>query len=462
MTFFSQRGTIKGKGGRMSLEKELKEKQKLQRHSFHFPGHKGKWKTLYQDLASLDTTETFGTDNLAKPEGILKDAMEEISAIYKSHRTFFCMGGSTMGIYAGLYALSRPGDKVGVQRNAHRSVFQACELLNLKIEILDVEKNSDGLAKSLSVESLKKAENLDILVVTSPSYYGFLAPMKEIMDYAQDKKVKILVDEAHGGHLPFFKKEASALNFGADIVVHSVHKMLPGLTSTALVHSGPRVDEKKLQRGLNLFTTTSPSYLMMVSIDKAVHWMDENGREKLQELDAYLKLKEEELKEAGVRLVEDPDKDSFKVLMEVPGYGGKDLYDRLFYDYGLAMEMYDNRFVLAVVTAFDDKEDLDALVEGVKSLEKRPPLKRTWPRELVLEERNLTIDRRSGGEKSLYYKEALGYRALDFITPYPPGIPIIFPGQKIGPDHIKTIQAYLKEGIHLEGLDQKERMEVMD
>ncbi len=446
----------------MSLEKDLVHYKNLEKHSFHFPGHKGKWEVLYKNLAALDTTETFGTDNLAQAEGILKESMEKIAKIYGAHKSFFGLGGSTMGIYAGLYALSQRGQRVGVQRNAHRSVFQACELLDLEVCLLDVDRSPQGLAKSLSLDSLERAQDLDILVVTSPSYYGYLAPMKEIMDLARKRGIRVLVDEAHGGHFPFFKPEASALAHGADMVVHSVHKMLPGLTSTALVHAGPNLDQKKLQRGLNLFTTTSPSYPMMVSIEKSVTWMDLYGRQRLQDLLGPLEDFRKKLEDQGINLVQAPDKDPFKLLIEVPGYGGLELYESLFYDHGLGMEMHDQRFVLAVVTAFDDPEDLDLLAEALASFEKRQPLGKTWPQDPPLREERLTINRRKEGARTLYYKETLGLESLDFITPYPPGIPLIFPGERIREDQLRQIEAYLDQGIQLEGLDQDHRMDVIE
>lgn len=445
----------------MDFEDKLRDALDKEKISFHFPGHKGKCRDLYPDLYGLDTTETFGTDNLAKPEGILKESMEELAKIYGTRASYLGVGGSTMALYAGLYSLTREGQTIGLPRNSHRSLFQAAELLHLNISLIDLEESQEGLGTWISLKTVKKAPDFDVLVVASPSYYGHLAPLKDLVTYAHEKKIPVLVDEAHGSHLPFFSREDSGLGQGADITVHSVHKMLPGLTSTALLHVQGEVDLDRVQQGIKLFTTTSPSYLLMASISRAVDWMDQVGRGKILDLIQAMDPFYRDLDQAGIELLRGPRQDPLKWLIQVPGYTGREVYERLFKDYGLALEMYDQDRALAVLSSVDEKKELAALTEALVSFPKREPRPRKPLKMPKLVDFLETKDRRNFKMKKIDFREAVGLYAGDFVTLYPPGIPLLYPQGKINQDQVDYLQDLLEAGISLEGLDEKLRMNVI-
>ena len=239
-----------------SLQKKLEEYYNKNYLPMHMPGHKRNVELLGEKLPYIiDITEIEGFDDLHNPEGIIKNIEEKAKKLYKSEKSFILVNGSTCGILSGIRACVNTGDKVLVARNCHKSVYNALEINGLNPIYIVPEIERDGIDRNISISDVKKKleENKDIklIIITSPTYEGIISDIKQIVDIAHKYNVPVLVDEAHGAHLNFIDelKSKEALNVGADIVVQSLHKTLPALTGTALLHiQGNLVKEENVKR----------------------------------------------------------------------------------------------------------------------------------------------------------------------------------------------------------------------
>jgi len=238
--------------------------QQQNKTSFHMPGHKRNAAMLGNQLPyALDITEIEGFDNLQRPQGLLLDIAKRAQALWGSDGTYLSVNGSTGAILAGIRAMTRPGDKIIVARNCHMSVFHAIELCGLVPVFLEPQWlpawGIYGQVLQQSFDALH-AQHPDaaLCVITSPSYEGIISEV--------NTDLPLLVDAAHGAHLPLPK---------GDIVVHSLHKTLPALTQTALLHvQGTRVDQERLEHNLRVFQTSSPSYVLLASIGECVRLLE--------------------------------------------------------------------------------------------------------------------------------------------------------------------------------------------
>ena len=243
----------------------------------HMPGHKRNIKLLGEKLPyRIDITEIDGFDDLHHPEGIIKEIEEKAKKIYKSNKSFILVNGSTCGILAGIRSVVNYGDKVLVARNSHKSVYNAIEINCLNPIYVLPKIDKYGINKNIKADDieniLEKNKDIKLVIITSPTYEGVLSDVKSIVNIAHKYKVPVLVDEAHGAHLSFMENSNfEALNCGADIVIQSLHKTLPALTGTAILHiKGDLVKEEDVRRELSIFETSSPSYILMSSIDECL------------------------------------------------------------------------------------------------------------------------------------------------------------------------------------------------
>lgn len=251
----------------------------------HMPGHKRNDRMLNMHNPYLmDITEVEGFDNLFHANGILKIGMEKAASLYRSRYSNYLVGGSSAGILSGISACTNKGDKVLVARNCHKSVYNTLYLKELNpIYIypqIDKEFRIDcGIRPSQVRDMLIKHGDIKLIIITSPTYEGVVSNIKEIGAIAHDFKVPLLVDEAHGSHLGFhsyFPK--NSIELGGDITIHSLHKTLPSFTQTGLIHvNGDLVDYEKVKKYLSVYQSSSPSYILMASIDNCVSLLTEEG-----------------------------------------------------------------------------------------------------------------------------------------------------------------------------------------
>ncbi|MCR5452322.1 MAG: aminotransferase class I/II-fold pyridoxal phosphate-dependent enzyme, partial [Lachnospiraceae bacterium] len=256
------------------LYEKLTEYTNSSAYPFHMPGHKRNEKYQMAEPVGMDITEITGFDNLHHPEEIIKKEQEFAARIHGAKESFFLVNGSTCGILAAVSAAVPKGGRLLVCRNAHKSVYNAAYLRQLELSYLRQERTKIGLETAVcpqEVERALAARETDAVLITSPTYEGMVADVEKIAHLVHEKGLPLIVDEAHGAHFgfhPFFPE--SALQKGADLVIQSVHKTLPSLTQTAILHVGKEagryIDLAKVRQFLSIYQTSSPSYVLMGSI----------------------------------------------------------------------------------------------------------------------------------------------------------------------------------------------------
>ena len=428
---------------------------------FHMPGHKRK-NILKSNLPyEIDITEIDGFDNLYKAEGILKDCLQNLSRLYKTYKSYYLVNGGTSGILASIRSFCNIGDKIIIARNSHKAVFNAVELLNLDAKILDADVDKYGIVKEIDVRRLSKLviENKDAkcIVITSPTYDGVLSDIKQIVDLAHSFKMPVIVDEAHGAHL--FLENKSALNYGADVVLNSLHKTLPSLTQTAVMHvSNFALDKdnvsKKIERNISLFCSSSPSYVLMSSIDECVSFLEKKGKEYYLRLKSnleYFKTKVRNLKHLKIIGYNTPhnyfnfDNTKIVILTNFCNLSGTQLLKKL-RKYNIECEMASVTSVLCLTSLCDERRELLYLARALLEIDKTLITKQ---KEIIgvlpKIEMKLSIYRASLLKKSLVDLDSLQNMVCgEFVYAYTPGIPILIPGQKVTSeiiDYIKLLKA---------------------
>ncbi|MCR5790071.1 MAG: aminotransferase class V-fold PLP-dependent enzyme, partial [Lachnospiraceae bacterium] len=273
-------------------------------YPMHMPGHKRRDLNGTGLPCSYDITEITGFDDLHAPTGLLKEAMERATALFRTKRTFFLVNGSTCGILAAVGSLVKHGDRVIVARNCHSSVFHAVQVMDLAVSWVLPEYLSEygifGSVRPETVEeALKACPQAKAVIITSPTYEGVLSDISSIAAICHKAGALLIVDEAHGASLPFYEKSGyrgeyagsipfrelshlSALSCQADLIAQSAHKTLPALTQTAFLHIGRDsvfLDEKRIREQLSVYETSSPSYLFLASLDACISLIAEKGTE---------------------------------------------------------------------------------------------------------------------------------------------------------------------------------------
>ncbi|WKB35921.1 aminotransferase class I/II-fold pyridoxal phosphate-dependent enzyme [Terrilactibacillus sp. S3-3] len=268
-----------------------------EKYSFHVPGHKDglifaeKGLELFNPLLSIDATEVADLDDLYHPLGVIAEAEALLTDYYGTLFSYFLVNGSTVGNLAMIMAACRPGDVVLVQRNSHKSVFNALKLARVNPVFLspDIDEDSQiavGIGNSVLMEAVRRYPQAKALVLTYPNYYGMAPDYRGVIQRAHACGLAVLVDEAHGAH---FKIGApvpeSTLDMGADIVVHSAHKMLPAMTMGAYLHiNSLRVSKERVQEALQILQSSSPSYVIMASLDLARYYLANLDKSRLDHM----------------------------------------------------------------------------------------------------------------------------------------------------------------------------------
>ena len=445
----------------------------------HMPGHQRKAEMGTALPYAYDYTEVEDLDNLHTPEGILQEAMNRTAAYYGCSDCFYLVNGSSSGLQAGIFTLLEEGDEVVVARNCHRSVFYALSLRKAKIHFLLPEFWEDfscfGSVSLKEVERLiKEFPKSKALIFTSPSYEGVVSDVEGIARLCHENGLSLLVDEAHGAH--FSPKRGtsfpgSAISLGADLVVQSPHKTLCSLTQSAwILGNGQGYSREKLFFYLSVFQTTSPSYPLMLSLEKATtlletegealfsHWKEvmESFREKARTLSHFSFLWEKE--EACFAM------DFTKIFLRVQGIPklrlGKDLAKLLREDYGIESEMHSGENLLLMTGPFISEEDMDRLFIALKDIERRFGEEKGKPLrskllssalyQISIADNTLQISEGLKEGEELNIRDGEGRICLEYLSLYPPGIPLLFPGEKLTAEKIQGIEALEKEGIELQ------------
>lgn len=436
------------------------------------PGHKGKLEDeSLQAISKLDITEIDGADNLQNPEGIILESQRRAAKLFGSRETIYLVNGSTSGIYAAITGALKPGEKLLIQRNSHGAAYNAAALGDIEIRYIYPDYSEElGLPCGIDAAKLDMAladcPDIKAVFVTSPSYYGICLDIESIAEAVHARNAILIVDEAHGSHLSMSSKfPKSALQSGADIVVQSTHKTLLGLTQTAMIHiNSDRVDINRVRKMARIYQSTSPSYILMGSIDHTVTYLLEKGE---MAFSAYLGRLEASRKEIsrieGVRLLEERDLggdsaiDISKIVLSMEGMTGKMLEAEL-RTRGIELEMSDMQYGVALSTFMDSDEDLEAFRLAVQDIS----LKRCGksdkpmnPSSIYLKAPEQRLSQReafySATEKTeLRYAD--GKTLASAITPYPPGIPLLVPGEVMDEECLKCIESLIDRGHSVLGV----------
>lgn len=505
----------------MKLIDRLKEYGKSDFYGFHMPGHKRQEElgiTLFPNPFSVDITEIDGFDNLHHPEGILKESMERAAAVYGADRTYYLVNGSTCGILAAISSAALDGKKLLMARNSHKSAYHAAMLNRIETEYIYPEIIEEwGIQGGIEPGELRrilkkdKENRIGAVFLTSPTYEGIVSDVKSLAEIAHERGIPLIVDEAHGAHFAFYEGEGentqagrlfprSALQCGADLVIQSVHKTLPSLTQTAVLHLKEGIaDRERLEFYLRIYQSSSPSYVMMASIENCIEYMAGEGRKRLEQLGRRLECWMEAAKSWRCLRALDSrvlgengafDRDISKLVVgiipqaEKAGMNGTALAEAIRQRFHLEPEMCCDRYVLYMTSLMDSEESLlrlssaltkideetsravsgcgdRALCTGRKEETERTPGETkkhsekqgilTWTKDMPQCISMAEAVSKKG--RRIRLEDACGCISRGFLTVYPPGIPAVVPGEIVSQETAELLLKNAGLGLTVEGLD---------
>ena len=537
-------------------------------YAFHMPGHKRNLDLM--DGTSpyrIDITEIDGFDDLHHAEGILKEAQERAAKVYHADETHFLVNGSTVGILSAILGTTEKGDSILVARNCHKSVYHAIYLNELDPVYLYPKFDTElGLSTEIDAEDVQKAleEHPEIraVMIVSPTYDGVVSDIGKIAEIVHAAGCPLIVDEAHGAHFgfdPYFPKSANV--YGADLVINSLHKTLPALTQTALLHvNGELVNRGRVKRYLDMLQTSSPSYILMASIDACIHLLEQTQMQAQMQIQTQLQTEPEmersesdvdenqirqkgdmgntfkkyaahidtlrkelkELKYLKIIQTENPDRydrSKFVISVKHAPISSHELYEILLHKYHLQMEMLAGTYVLAMTTVGDPQEGLDRLRNALLEIDaeivrkcnietesgtkkkndspnlgknvkqnrsasidtdlplsgRQPSLEKVWTIAEAVNRRdkmlNQSYQKAKDSQDILYFvnpgkmekrsfEDSAGCISLEYAYLYPPGSPLIVPGERITREAVEILQWYQEHDFSIEGLQSEDGIEV--
>ncbi len=443
--------------------------------SGHVPGHKygavfpAEASGYFEDILKLDVTEITGLDDLHDPEGIIEEAQRLAADLYGSDNTYFLVNGSTVGNLAMILGTCTRGGKVLVQRNCHKSILNGLELAGVEpVFLSSVVDERLGVAVSIKPEQLKEAletvEGIEAVILTNPNYYGVAMDLDELVAMIHAFDIPVLVDEAHGAHFvlgePFPK---TALASGADLVVQSAHKTLPAMTMASFLHvQGNLVKKDQITRCLKMLQSSSPSYPLMASLDLARFYLA--SLKKQDVLDIYNSIMATHQEIGNIKGVDivwpqtglqvDPLKLTVRSTTGLSGFALQELLEKE----GLYVELADPQNVLIILplAVHDRKHDMiERIGRALQGKTERevvtiqlvvPP----YPAELsrlaipFSEQHDYMVVR-------CCLEDALGEIAAEPVIPYPPGIPLLFKGERITRSTLECIKELKELGARFQG-----------
>lgn len=402
---------------------------KINSTRFHMPGSKGK--TLYPfDVFGVDFTETFETGNLYLGDEPILSSQKYVAEFYNAKECYFCTDGSSGGLRACLLALCDRGDTIIVDRNSHKSLISSIIMLGLNVIFTGINLK-DNIPSVLAINDIQKLINKDVklLVITSPNYYGINQDIKSVAKLCEKYNIKLLIDAAHSAHFPSIGLR-SAIDDGANLACVSVHKTLPALGQASVILSDGSVDN--IREKIEMFGTTSPSYPIMSSIELAIKFALENPEKMSILINKIIEFKKLVADKTKFKVLDNDDITRIVIL-------GCDISSELYYKYNIAVEMGFNYGVVLICTIADSEIDFEklllALIELSYLVYKPKPVK------IPISYSQISIrDAYFSDYITLEIENAQGYVAYENITPYPPGVPVLYPGEIITKEHIEFIK----------------------
>ena len=462
------------------LVNKLIENSKSNMYPFHMPGHKRNLKNLklFHKIDfpyAIDITEIKGFDDMHHPEEILKEFVEGIANLYGCKKSFMLVNGSTGGILSAITSVTEIGDEILISRNCHKSIYNSVILRNLKPSYVYPQYNSKtGICTSILPNDVEKQleinRNIKAVVIVSPTYEGVVSNIKEIARICHKYNVPLIVDEAHGAHFLYgdsFPK--SAVQCGADIVIQSLHKTLPALTQTGLLHvQGDLVDIEKVQENLALYQTSSPSYVFMSSIELCIEFLNsKEGNEYMGRYEVQLQSIRQKIKQLNNIWLLDKDETMFdydcsKLVFGIKNQYGKGTYigEYLREQHQIEVEMCSYNYGIAMTSLMDSESGFLRLYDGLKQLNDR--LEQCHNKEYNETDELLGItplkqvytpyECRRWKKKRVSINNCEGKISGEMAYIYPPGIPFIVYGEKLTKEVIDCVKKYKQAGFHIHGL----------
>lgn len=469
---------------------------------FRIPGHRldkgisSRWtKKAGTAIFSYDVTETPLTDDLHSPDGPIAEAQELLSHLYGADKSFFLVNGSTCGNEAMILGAALEGEKIMVARNAHKSAMMGLILsgaspVYVMPELLPEWSIQGGITACAVQECFAKNPDCKALFLVCPSYYGICSDLKAIADVCHQYGAILLVDEAHGGHLYFHGQlPQGALACGADVCVQSMHKVAGALTQSSVLHiknHGIREDAlEKIAENLHLVQSTSPSYLLMTSLDCARYELAQNGekmmekaltlaetaRRGIQDIHGFRCMDSADTKMTSMSELYFYDRTRLVISASELGLSGFALDSILFENYGVNMELSDYENVLAIVTYANEEKDIDRLINACEDISrihhaetghKKQTAKVNIPAFPKIPLQIMTPRRAYfTGKKEIPWQDAVGKISGQMIAPYPPGIPVIYPGEQISHEVWTYIERFRKDGRHMHGTGRSGKLDTI-
>lgn len=508
--------------GSMDLYDKLVDYSQSDVYPFHMPGHKRQvgnpFLQEFPNPYAIDITEIDGFDNLHHAEGIIRESMDRAAKMYGADRSYYLVNGSSCGILSAVCGMTQHGGKILMSRNCHKAAYHGVFLNRLRVEyiypqIIEEFGIQGGLVPEDVEQVLKTDHDIQAVLVVSPTYDGIVSDVEKIVEICHGCGIPLIVDEAHGAHFRYHKGfPVSALDLGADVVIQSLHKTLPAFTQTSILHvKGDLVDRERLEHYLQIFQSSSPSYLFMAGMERCLKFMEENkgaeeenvgegekgkveasGKENEKEktemtggrsrMDQFyhrlVKLRKELGAMKRLRLLEEDSKgkngvydlDISKVIISAKGTGinGEELGEWLRRDYHLEMEMCAAEYVTAITTVMDTEEGLRRLrnalleIDGKLSdrVESQDCGKKNQRYELKPETVMSIADGWEQADKKISLEDSVGRISGEYIYLYPPGIPFVVPGEKISQEVVDLVKRYQKCGYSVQGMADQNCKEI--
>ena len=438
---------------------------------FDVPGHKlGRInndliKFIGKKTYLLDSNAPIGLDNLNKPTGVIRDAENLMADACNADKSYFLTNGTTTGILAMIMSVCKANDKIILPRNVHKSVINGLILSGAIPIFIKPHIDQDlGIANDISYEAVKKAieENPDAVAVfvINPTYFGVVSDLKRITDFAHENDIIVMADEAHGAQFYFSQKmPLSAMEAGADISSSSMHKTAGSFTQSSIILTqGKRINHQRLRQTLNMLQSTSPSSLLMASIDVARKTMYFRGEERITKLLELSQDAREKLKTIpGITVIDKDymvkkgcfDYDETKIIIKVSelGLSGFEVYQLMKARYNIQLELAESHIVLAILTIGTTRKDLDRLYQAFYSLsmdyhELRDKLPKVEFEYMFPETYSRPRDAYHAPKLIVSLDDAVNEIAAESVMIYPPGIPIVIPGEVITQDVVDDIKFY--------------------
>ena len=469
----------------------------------HMPGAKrnseliGRYMDDMPAPYDIDITEIDGFDNMHNADGMIKKAFEKTAELYGADESLFLVNGSTAGNMAAICGVTDKGDSIIVARNCHISVYNAVILNELDANYVYPQYDDEyGYYKGISLREIKDTveknesmgKDIKAVVITSPTYEGNVSDIKNIAAYLHEHNIPLIVDEAHGAHFKFSCEfPQTAVEQGADIVINSVHKTLPSLTQTAVMHINyGYVNVSKVKRYWNIYQSTSPSYILMGSIDRCMSIIEKDGEYLFENYISKLKILRNKLGQLkNIKLVDSDDISKIVIGCD----NAKKLYDILLKEYGIQLEMSSLKYAIAMTSIFDSAEYYDRFYNALCEIDRRynanninnsannnqnyaehynifnntSSIKKADIKVNIADFKNealmsiakaLNEGDKNGYDKIMMNDSSLyGRISAKMVYVYPPGIPILCPGEIISENVVNIISKAIDNGLEVVGLE---------